>query len=46
MNWAEYDNDYILRTDAVWEKTKLKDYFRNYMKVKIYIRLRLQVLLL
>lgn len=20
INWKEYENDYILRTDAVWEK--------------------------
>jgi hypothetical protein len=35
FNWGEYNNDFILRTDAVWEKQKLKDYFRNYMKVLI-----------
>jgi len=33
FNWKEYDNDYLLRTDAVWEKEKLKTYFLNYMKV-------------
>jgi hypothetical protein len=32
VNWKEYENDFILRTDAVWEKTKLKDYFRSYSK--------------
>ena len=32
---GDYKGDYILRTDAVWEKTKLKDWFRQYMKVNI-----------
>ena len=27
VNWSEYKNDFILRTDAVWEKQKLKDHF-------------------
>ncbi len=27
VNWNEYKNDFILRTDAVWEKAKLKDLF-------------------
>ena len=31
-NWAEYYKDFILRTDSVWEKEKLRDYFRLYMK--------------
>ncbi|EGR28984.1 hypothetical protein IMG5_165800, partial [Ichthyophthirius multifiliis] len=31
-NWKEYHNDFILRTDAVWEKQQLYDYFRNFMK--------------
>ena len=31
-NWAEYENDFLLRTDAVWEKEQLKDYFRLYSK--------------
>ena len=26
-DWSEYKNDYILRTDAVWEKFKLKEWF-------------------
>ena len=27
VNWNDYKNDFILRTDAVWEKSKLKDTF-------------------
>lgn len=27
VNWNDYKNDYILRTDAVWEKSKLLDIF-------------------
>ena len=27
VDWSQYKNDYILRTDAVWEKTKLLDMF-------------------
>mmetsp|Transcript_17524 Transcript_17524/g.29551 ORF Transcript_17524/g.29551 Transcript_17524/m.29551 type:complete len:165 (+) Transcript_17524:163-657(+) len=27
VDWSEYKNDYILRTDAVWEKSKLMDVF-------------------
>jgi len=37
FNWAEYNNDFMLRTDAVWEKDKLKTYFLNYMKVQLII---------
>jgi len=36
----DYEGDYILRTDAVWEKTKLKDWFRQYMKVYYLINSR------
>jgi len=32
-NWAEYENDFLLRTDAVWEKQQLLDWFRLYHKV-------------
>ena len=32
MNWGKFKNDYLLRTDAVWEKQKLRDYFRLYFK--------------
>ncbi len=31
-NWSQYHNDFILRTDAVWEKGKLLDWFRCYFK--------------
>ena len=27
VNWNDYKDDYILRTDAVWEKSKLLDIF-------------------
>ena len=27
VDWSQYKNDYILRTDAVWEKSKLLDMF-------------------
>ena len=27
VDWNSYKNDYLLRTDAVWEKTKLMDFF-------------------
>ena len=27
VDWNQYKNDFILRTDAVWEKTKLLDLF-------------------
>ena len=33
-NWSQYKNDYILRTDAVWEKTKLLDLFYTHYKSK------------
>ncbi len=29
----DYQKDFLLRTDAVWEKSKLKDWFRLYHKV-------------
>jgi len=27
VDWTQYKNDFILRTDAVWEKSKLLDIF-------------------
>jgi len=33
-DWKEYSKDFILRTDAVWEKDEMKNWFRSYMKVK------------
>ena len=27
VNWNSYKKDYLLRTDAVWEKEKLSTYF-------------------
>lgn len=35
VNWNQYKNDYILRTDAVWEKSKLLDLFYTHYKSKI-----------
>jgi len=32
LNWKKYENDYLLRTDAVWEKSKLKAYFYSLYK--------------
>lgn len=34
VDWNEYKNDYILRTDAVWEKSKLLDIFHTHYKTK------------
>jgi len=34
VKWREYENDYILRTDAVWEKSKLMDIFYTLYKSK------------
>jgi hypothetical protein len=37
VNWKEYDNDFLLRTDAVWEKSKLMSYFYSmYKAVSLY----------
>ena len=37
VNWREYEKDFILRTDAVWEKSKLLDIFYTMYKVRIMI---------
>ena len=34
VKWREYEKDYILRTDAVWEKSKLYDIFYTIYKSK------------
>ena len=34
VKWGQYDKDYILRTDAVWEKSKLYDVFYTIYKSK------------
>ena len=36
VNWEEYKNDFLLRTDAVWEKQKLKDHFYSMYKNFVY----------
>lgn len=32
VNWKKYDKEYLLRTDAVWEKSKLYAYFYSLYK--------------
>jgi hypothetical protein len=32
VNWKDYAKDYLLRTDAVWERTKLFDTFYSMYK--------------
>lgn len=34
VNWQSYKNDYLLRTDAVWEKSKMLDLFYTTYKSK------------
>ena len=34
VDWNEYKSDYVLRTDAVWEKSKLLDLFYTHYKSK------------
>ena len=43
VDWNEYRNDYILRTDAVWEKSKLMDIFYTVYKSKILFDARSNV---
>ena len=33
VDWRQYKKDFLLRTDAVWEKQKLKDLFHTHYKV-------------
>ena len=35
VNWKDYKNDYLLRTDAVWERSKLFDVFYTHYKSQI-----------
>ena len=35
VNWSQYKNDYILRTDAVWERKKMMDMFYTIYKSKM-----------
>lgn len=32
IDWKSYEKDFTLRTDAVWEKQQLRDWFRLYTK--------------
>lgn len=32
VDWSKYKSDYLLRTDAVWEKSKLYSYFYSLYK--------------
>lgn len=34
VDWKQYERDFILRTDAVWERAKLLDVFYTNYKVK------------
>lgn len=36
VDWGDYKSDYLLRTDAVWEKSKLLDTFYTAYKSKLY----------
>ena len=33
VDWKEYEKDFMLRTDAVWERSKLLDLFYTHYKV-------------
>ena len=33
VDWSQYKKDFILRTDAVWERSKLLDTFYTHYKV-------------
>ena len=35
VDWKQYEDDFLLRTDAVWEKSKLLDVFYTQYKVII-----------
>lgn len=35
VDWNKYKGDYLLRTDAVWEKSKLMAYFYSVYKAVI-----------
>ena len=41
-DWSQYDKDYKLRTDAVWEKQQLKDWFRLTNKVFYFNKLKIR----
>ena len=32
VDWSQYKDDYLLRTDAVWERSKLLDLFYTHYK--------------
>ena len=36
VDWKEYKRDYLLRTDAVWEKSKLFDHFYSMYRIFSY----------
>ena len=33
VDWTQYKDDYVLRTDAVWEKSKLLDIFYTHYSI-------------
>jgi hypothetical protein len=39
MAWKSYWPHFRLRTDAVWEKSKLRDWFRSFYKIFSFNRL-------
>ena len=34
VNWADYSKDFLLRTDAIWERNKLFDIFYSEYKAR------------
>lgn len=35
VNWKDYRNDFLLRTDAIWEKSKMYDLFYSHYKKNV-----------
>ena len=35
VNWNDYRNDFLLRTDAIWEKSKMYDLFYSHYKKNV-----------
>lgn len=45
VDWKDYEKDFILRTDAVWERSKLLDIFYTHYKVLAAFRSPVVVLI-
>lgn len=43
VDWKEYEKDFLLRTDAVWERSKLLDIFYTHYKVSTTILIGLLI---